>query len=72
MKNLHEFNKLLTLQEVAKILRINRSSVSRLLKNRDLSYVQIGSRKLVDESDLILFLDKQKVKGAENGCSLGE
>jgi excisionase family DNA binding protein len=53
--------KLLTLQEVAAILRVNRSSVSRLLKGGDLAYIPVGGRKLVCESDLTRFLDKHRV-----------
>ena len=55
-------NKLLTLQEVSDILRINRSSVSRLIKGRMLSYISVGGRKLIDENDLRTFIDKQRVK----------
>ncbi len=67
------FNKrLLTLQEVAGVLRENRSSISRLLKAGQLSYIVIGGRKLIDEADLLQFIANRKVKSAENGCSLGE
>ncbi len=63
---------LLTLQEVAKILRINRSSVSRLLKAKELSYIVVGGRKLVEETDLQAFIDNRKVKSDENGVRIGE
>lgn len=53
--------KLLTLQEVADILRVNRSSISRLLKCGDLPYIAIGGRKLVEHSDLLLFIENRKV-----------
>jgi len=53
--------KLLTLQEVAAILRVNRSSVSRLLKGGGLAYVPVGGRKLVCESDLARFIDNHRV-----------
>jgi len=53
--------KLLTLQEVAGILRVNRSSVSRLLKGGALAYVPVGGRKLVCESDLARFIDNHRV-----------
>ncbi len=67
-----DVKKLLTLQEVAEILRINRSSVSRLLKAKALSYIEIGSRKLIDELDLLMFLDNQKVKSDETSSRVGE
>ena len=53
--------KLLTLQEVASILRVNRSSVSRLLKGGGLAYIPVGGRKLVCESDLARFIDNHRV-----------
>ncbi len=72
MEKNQDLNKLLTLQEVASILRVNRSSISRLLKGGDLPYIPVGSRKLVDEADLLQFIANRKVKSAENGCSQGE
>ena len=53
--------KLLTLQEVAGILRVNRSSVSRLLKGGGLAYIPVGGRKLVCENDLARFIDSHRV-----------
>ncbi len=69
---MQKINKLLTLTEVAEILRVNRSSVSRLIKAKELSYIRIGGRKLIDEADLLAFIENRKVKSEENGCSLGE
>ncbi|MDR1778068.1 MAG: helix-turn-helix domain-containing protein [Desulfovibrio sp.] len=63
---------LLTLQEVAGILRVNRSSVSRLLKARELAYIAVGGRKLVDSDDLRMFLDNRKVKTDGSACRDGE
>ena len=57
---------LLTLQEVADTLRVNRSSVSRLLKGGDLPYSPVGGRKLVERCDLHAFLDNRKVNTDEN------
>ena len=59
---MESFKNLLTLKEVSDILRINRSSVSRLIKGRMLSYISVGGRKLIDENDLRTFIDKQRVK----------
>ncbi len=64
-------NKLLTLQEVAEVLRVNRSSISRLLKNKDLSYIVVGGRKLVDENDLLAFIENRKVESVGNGVRIG-
>jgi excisionase family DNA binding protein len=64
--------KLLTLQEVAAILRVNRSSVSRLLKSHDLPYVPVGGRKLICESDLAVFIDNHRVnKNDDCACRNG-
>lgn len=72
MNNTHKQNKLLTLQEVADILRINRSSVSRLLRGGDLAYIPIGGRKLVELLDLQLFIDNRKVNTYETAARDGE
>lgn len=66
-----EIQNLLTLQEVANILRINRSSVSRLLKSGDLPYIPVGGRKLVERSDLRLFLENRKVNTDGNAARNG-
>jgi len=64
--------KLLTLQEVAAILRVNRSSVSRLLKGGGLAYIPVGGRKLVCENDLARFIDNHRVsKNDESACRNG-
>jgi len=60
--------KLLTLQEVADILRVNRSSISRLLKCGDLSYIAIGGRKLVEHNDLMLFIENRKVTNTDRNA----
>jgi len=61
METLLTSQTLLTLQEVADILRVNRSSISRLLKAGDLAYIAIGGRKLVELHDLQEFIEKRKV-----------
>jgi excisionase family DNA binding protein len=64
--------KLLTLQEAATILRVNRSSVSRLLKSGDLAYIPVGGRKLVCENDLARFIDNHRVsKNDDCACRNG-
>ncbi len=71
MNTAKQHPKLLTLQEVADILRINRSSVSRLLKNGELSYIPVGGRKLVENADLQSFLDNRKVNTDGNAARNG-
>ena len=72
MNTIPTLNRFLTLQEVADILRINRSSVSRLLKSGGLAYIAIGGRKLVEVSDLQTFIDNRKVNTYENAARDGE
>ena len=60
--------RLLTLQEVAAILRVNRSSVSRLLKDGGLAYIPVGGRKLICENDLARFIDNHRVS-KNDGCA---
>ena len=72
MERLNLQFKLLTLQEVATILRVNRSSVSRLLKGGGLAYIPVGGRKLVCENDLTQFIDSHRVsKNDESVCRNG-
>jgi excisionase family DNA binding protein len=52
---------LYTIQECAYILRVNRSTVSRLLKENRIIHLKIGSRKMIRKSDLEAFLDNQIV-----------
>lgn len=54
--------KLLTMDEVAEILRVHRATVSRLLASGALSRIEVGSRKLVRESDLRAFIESQIAK----------
>ena len=61
MESFAKLFKLLTLNEVASILRVNRSSVSRLMKSGALPYIPVGGRKLVCETDLARFFEKHKV-----------
>lgn len=50
---------LLTIQEVAAILRVHRATVSRMLDAGELPHVLVRSRKLVRLSDLRRFIDNQ-------------
>ena len=52
--------KILTVDEVAEMLRIHRSTVSRYAKSGDLDSYLIGTRRLFKESDVLSFFEKQK------------
>ncbi|WP_152512994.1 helix-turn-helix domain-containing protein [Desulfovibrio sp. X2] len=49
--------KLLTIAEVAELLRVHRATVSRLLKSGELPYCAIGGRRLVRAQDIRVFID---------------
>lgn len=53
-------SEILTLQEVAALLRIHRSTVTRLAKSGDLKSHLIGSRRLFKKEDVYLFFENQK------------
>ena len=50
---------LLTIQEVADVLRVHRATVSRMLDYGELPYVLVRSRKLIRTKDLLRFIDSQ-------------
>ncbi|MBW2449464.1 MAG: helix-turn-helix domain-containing protein [Deltaproteobacteria bacterium] len=63
--------KILTVQEVADLLRVHRSTVSRFAQSGELDSYLIGTRRLFKESDVLAFFEKQKasvcvVSGKEN------
>jgi len=51
--------KILTLREVAELLRVNQSTVSRYAKSGALKSHKIGSRRLFKETDVWSFFDNQ-------------
>ena len=53
-------NKLLTVSEVAKLLRVNRNFVYNLIKNGELEAVRIGSIKVREEA-LNRYVNKQRI-----------
>jgi excisionase family DNA binding protein len=66
-----QYIKILTIQEVADILRVHRSTVSRFAQSGELESYIIGTRRLFKESDVLAFFEKQKasvcvVSGKEN------
>ena len=52
--------KILTIQEVADILRVHRSTVSRYAQSGELISYMIGTRRLFKASDVLAFFEKQK------------
>ncbi|WP_419787251.1 helix-turn-helix domain-containing protein [Pseudodesulfovibrio sp.] len=58
--------KLLTIKEVACLLRVHRATVSRLIGTGALAHLAIGSRKLVLETDLLSFLENRRSLAANS------
>lgn len=51
---------ILTIQEVAALLRVHRSTVTRLAKSGELKSHLIGSRRLFKKEDVYTFFDNQE------------
>jgi excisionase family DNA binding protein len=51
--------RIMTLGEVAELLRIHRSTISRYAKSGELRSYQIGSRRLFKSDDVWLFFENQ-------------
>jgi len=51
--------KILTVQEVAELLRVHRSTISRYAKSGELKSHLIGNRRLFKESDVWSFFENQ-------------
>ena len=51
---------ILTVQEVASLLRVHRSTITRLAKSGELKSHQIGSRRLFKKEDVYAFFDNQE------------
>lgn len=59
---------ILTVSEVAELLRVHRTTVSRYAQSGELRSYQIGSRRLFKESDVWSFFEKQVARE----CFFGE
>lgn len=59
---------ILTVAEVAKVLRVHRSTVSRYAQSGELKSYLIGNRRLFRESDVWRFFENQ----VDRGCVYGE
>ena len=66
-KDFHDI-KILTLSEVADILRVHRSTVSRYAKKGELKSYIIGNRRLFKDTDVMAFFDNL----VDEGCVLSE
>ena len=62
--------KILTVQEVADILRVHRSTVSRYAMSGELKSYVIGNRRLFKEDDVWLFFENQVDRGYAFGKEL--
>jgi len=60
--------KILTIQEVADLLRLHRSTVTRYAQAGTLKSYMIGSRRLFKESDVWSFFDNQVARIASKGA----
>jgi len=56
-------DRILTAEEVAKQIRIDRSGVYRLAKSGKLKSYLIGGRRMFKESDVLSFFDNQEDRG---------
>jgi excisionase family DNA binding protein len=66
--NINQHPKILTIQEVADLLRLHRSTVSRYAQAGTLKSYVIGSRRLFKESDVWSFFDNQVARIASEGA----
>ena len=64
-----QLTKILTIQEVADLLRIHRSTVTRLAKSGEIRSYKLGNRRLFKYSDVLSFfenlVDKKYVFGED-------
>ncbi|MBI9080113.1 MAG: helix-turn-helix domain-containing protein [Pseudodesulfovibrio sp.] len=62
---LEEVN-LLTIAETARILRVHRATISRLIGAGALPHIPVGSRRLILEIDLLSFIENQRSLAANS------
>ena len=60
--------KILTIQEVANLLRVHRSTISRYAKSGELKSYLIGNRRLFKKDDVLAFFDNQVDSQVVHGC----
>jgi excisionase family DNA binding protein len=59
-KNNYNFNEILTIAEVAALLRVHRSTISRYAMSGELKSHLIGTRRLFKRIDVLSFFDNQE------------
>lgn len=59
MEDIDQHIRILTIQEVAEIFRVHRSTVSRYAKSGELRSYLIGNRRLFKEPDVWMFFENQ-------------
>lgn len=57
--------RVVTRDEASQILRVDKSTVSRLAKSKQIACFHIGSRLLFRYDDIVMFIDKQIAEGIE-------
>jgi len=57
---------ILTINEVAKLLRVHRATISRLMGTGALRHIKIGSRKLILKRDLLAFIENRRSLAANS------
>lgn len=60
--------KILTIQEVANLLRVHRSTISRYAKSGELKSYLLGNRRLFKRDDVLSFFDNQVDSQVVHGC----
>ena len=63
---------ILTVQEVANLLRVHRSTISRYAKSGELKSYLIGNRRLFKKDDVLTFFDNQVDSQVVHGCLYGK
>jgi excisionase family DNA binding protein len=68
MEYIDQHVRILTINEVANLLRVHRSTVSRYAMSGELKSYVIGKRRLFKESDVWMFFENQ----LDPGCVFGK
>lgn len=58
-----EISRLLTVAEVASVMRVSRMTVYRLIRREQLTAIRVGRNYRVREEDLAAYLDRSSVTG---------
>ena len=68
---MEETPRLLTIEETAKLLRISKATLHRLMADKQITPVRIGGRTLFDKKDLESFIEKSKTSEDRPGKKRG-